>query len=60
LTLQKTDPRFAALIHGVEGEFMRFILPGYTDVVSCRIVGEEIDLQPERSSLHKALLNALS
>jgi hypothetical protein len=44
----------------VQGGKYRFVLPGLTDVVDAVIAGEEIELHPERSSLHKALLNALS
>jgi hypothetical protein len=48
------------LIFGVQGGKYRFVLPGLTDVVDAVITGEEIELHPERSSLHKALLNAIS
>jgi hypothetical protein len=42
------------------GDTYRFMLAGRSDVIQAKVVDDEIDLQPDRSSAHKALLAALS
>jgi len=37
----------------------RFIIPGRSEVIPAVIVGDELDLQPARSSSHRALASAL-
>lgn len=41
------------------GQLYRFILPGRSDVCEARIRDDSIEIFPERSAAHKALLAAV-
>jgi hypothetical protein len=46
---------------GSEPQFVKFVLPERTDIVVARIVdeGTKIEIFPDRSSSHRALMDAL-
>jgi hypothetical protein len=56
-----SEPLFtgAGLTFTRQGDLMRFILPERSDVVDVAIVNGELQLVPERSGAHRALIAAI-
>lgn len=56
-----SEPLFTAagLTFTRQGDTMRFMLPDRSDVIDAAIVNGELQLVPERSGAHRALIAAL-